>query len=796
MPWPWDPPPPALDAVSTPHDDNRSTDQLYIKPKHPSDTSAPTLGHFSLHQRDEDDSQALENKSTLCLGDFGTVLSFLQLEKRHSFMSHSANTSALPDPHTSAAPSLLHVADVAVVGTRSSNNGLWDLSMAMRYLEAHRTPRHSEPATILYSQPPLTLSSGNDMGSHHWTPKFDFADEVSHDDDAGMTTSADISVNHTDDGTAAVTTLHDQSQGIKDDGPGNDGLVELAGTRRRIKKKSARTMPIDEPTSSSNGGGHSSESEHKGTTEPGSGSDDHSNTPSRCNKPAVSDKQGSDLNVQSRAIEPPKTLVTPNTVPKKKRPWRAAKVLKEMKALFLSEQREQQEQHARRRLLGQVIVDRQKRGDSTGQALRQKICGTVSRNGLVSIASGEEQEGVIDHTPGCEPLIVQRPRSHYRNFWRPWEQDPTMENGPTLPSLACTTFASTTSTQSLSEEQCAGKKLLAMRVRDTFLVPNGVSHLVNALSQANTDVHADADKPTEFASQDRIDGDDNDDGDGVGKSPLNSATEFNTGLKAPFAQEVDIKVLPSERVFIFVDNSNILTGFYQHHQVHSSAQKGPVPLSESPSVETVQMSPSASPFATTHDIPFFTSDGKQNFTDTDSDEETVLYPCPHRDKAKLAKASTNGSLKECVKDSFNNGLPLADIKATDNHNDLSAPAATMEDQSRSYTTPTAPSGAKMVRGSHLLPKFDYNKFFELLRKNRPAARQVLVGSSPLFQELDEALEHQYETIILRRVRKFVQGELGALPVPVKQPRYPSNSNNNNNNSNNNSTAAAAAALPG
>ncbi|KAI8605502.1 hypothetical protein EDD21DRAFT_280598, partial [Dissophora ornata] len=60
----------------------------------------------------------------------------------------------------------------------------------------------------------------------------------------------------------------------------------------------------------------------------------------------------------------------------------------------------------------------------------------------------------------------------------------------------------------------------------------------------------------------------------------------------------------------------------------------------------------------------------------------------------------------------------------------------------------------------------------LLRRNRFAARRVLVGSAPLFQELDMALEHRYETIILRRVRKFVQGELGAVPIPTKQLRYP------------------------
>ncbi|KAF9983039.1 hypothetical protein BGZ75_005481 [Mortierella antarctica] len=767
-----------MDAVSTPHDDDRSTKQLDSKSKHARDSCAQNPGYSSTRQQDEDDPQAPGNKSTLCLGDFGTVLSFLHLEKMermHPSLRNSANTLPLYKHHTSAVPSLLDAAEATLVEAPSSNSGLWDLSMALRYLEAHKTLRHSEPTTILHSQPPLSLTASKDVGSHNWATNLGLPDKTSHDD-PGMNTSADISVNHTDDGAATSTTLHDQSQGTKNDHLGNDGLVEPAGARRRIKKKSARTMPIDEPTSSSNGGGHSSESEHKGGTEPGSGPDDHSDTPRRrSSKPAVSDKQVSDLSVQSRVSEPARTLTTPSTVTKKKRPWRAAKVLKEMKALFLAEQREQQEQHARRKLYYQETVDRQKRVPG------RELCGTVSRNGLISIASGEEQESVIEHTPGCEPLILQRPRSHYRNFWRPCEQDSTMENGPTLPSLACTTFASTTLTQHLSEEQCAGKKLLAMRVRDTFLVPNGVSHLVNALSQARADVHVDAEHPTDSTDKNRVNGDDEDDGDDdvEAEGPLDLATGFDERFQTSFMQEVDYtKVAPSDRVFIFVDNSNILTGFYHHHQVHSSSQKGQIPTSESRPVETVQMSPSASPLAAIQDIPPITPE-KQDPTGTDSDEETVLYPCPQRDKSRLTKVIASDNHKECGKDGANNVPPLTEIKTSDNHDGQPVSTTTIDDPSKDSKTPTAPSGAKMVRGSHLLPKFDYNKFFDLLRKNRPAARKVLVGSSPLFQELDEALEHQYETIILRRVRKFVQGELGALPVPIKQPRYSSNNNNVN-----------------
>jgi hypothetical protein len=95
----------------------------------------------------------------------------------------------------------------------------------------------------------------------------------------------------------------------------------------------------------------------------------------------------------------------------------------------------------------------------------------------------------------------------------------------------------------------------------------------------------------------------------------------------------------------------------------------------------------------------------------------------------------------------------------------------------------------MVKGK--FPKFNYGRFFNALKRKRYAARRVLVGSSPLFQQLDVALEHRYETIILRRVRKFVQGELGAIPIPVKQLRYPSGIHHANNNISNSHGASSS-----
>ena len=50
-------------------------------------------------------------------------------------------------------------------------------------------------------------------------------------------------------------------------------------------------------------------------------------------------------------------------------------------------------------------------------------------------------------------------------------------------------------------------------------------------------------------------------------------------------------------------------------------------------------------------------------------------------------------------------------------------------------------------------------------------RRVLVGSAPLYQEIDEALAHLYEPIILQRVRKFTHGELGSLSVQTKTRNF-------------------------
>ncbi|KAG0353025.1 hypothetical protein BG005_007612 [Podila minutissima] len=128
---------------------------------------------------------------------------------------------------------------------------------------------------------------------------------------------------------------------------------------------------------------------------------------------------------------------------------------------------------------------------------------------------------------------------------------------------------------------------------------------------------------------------------------------------------------------------------------------------------------------------------------TDSEEEKVLYPRSSR--------------------------PSTDVKPTK----AASPTTPSTDCPTTTSTDMTPVKARpvMVKSRTFRPKFDYASFFSLLQRSRPTERRILVGSAPLFQELDVAMEYQYETKILRRVRKFVQGELGTVPVPVKQPRY-------------------------
>ncbi|KAF9093417.1 hypothetical protein BGX23_003342 [Mortierella sp. AD031] len=393
----------------------------------------------------------------------------------------------------------------------------------------------------------------------------------------------------------------------------------------------------------------------------------------------------------------------------------------------------------------------------------------------------EEREQIMDQIPGYEPELLWRPRSHYKNFWRASttsttststtattdnrsssseEESPLHLNRGRAAAVASGSTTLTTSCMSeTTSTHAAAKRLLAMRVRDSFLVPKGTSLLDQALSRAETHlpepivpsppaeetVKAASTmaklelgtmktlaKPTTILS-------------GPSLSPPAEKSGAEPSItEQPRIDHIPPKPISSERVFIFVDNSNILHGFYHCRQQQSEARGTAVASKDRTSIRTKPV----------------------DLQERDRASPQDKYPATLQE----------GTPPVMNLETMENGMALATPTTNDN-GPKPFSAAMVKADGGSGGGPKA----KMAKGSHLLPKFNYTKFFELLKRDRSAARQVLVGSSPLFQELDEAMEHLYETFILRRVKKFVQGELGVVPVPVKQLRYPSNYNNSNNN---------------
>lgn len=643
---------------------------------------------------------------------------------------------------------------------------------------------------------------------------------------------------------------HDQEPEPAEANENENENEDLLGTsRRRLKKKATRKLPIDEPSSSSCGGWVSSESDHKeemvmGRPPPEVEEPDlvvvHEATnipqpPPNSTIATITDflvkelqqqkqqhvyqilRQPTDITTQqlnSLSLSP-RTVAKPNhiTLPplptvatndkiaavananasgtgpvfiKKKRPWHTAKVLREMKALFIQEQ-EQKQAHRQPTLDNSRLTCISTAEPKTATTATSSTIPITLATPRKAQGKEEERKVVLSQTFGYESEFLQRPRTHYNNFWRTCTDTNTTTAGGTTfdtnrslsssssseeelpfrfgrrrtiaPAIAssASAFSSTTST-CLSEttgKSAECKRLLALRVRDTFLVPRGTSLLDQALSRAGIHL-SDPVAPSPPSPQ-------------LEKSEPVSVTRLELGTMKSLSRIVPpLSALPhpadepgsapiattsiptteqpktdpilsppkatlattpcNERVFIFVDNSNILHGFHQtRHQLETQRAADGI------SVDST-----------------LSSNSQDNHHQ--QQQHRVLQ---HKSPAHCSES-----------------LALEDGMA------LVTPTSTYDDGIKSFppgTTTTSSNGprAKMARGSHRFPKFNYSKFFDLLKRDRTAARQVLVGSSPLFQELDEAMEHQYETIILRRVKKFVQGELGAVPIPVKQLRFPS-----------------------
>ncbi|KAI1315605.1 hypothetical protein EDD11_000615 [Mortierella claussenii] len=635
-----------------------------------------------------------------------------------------------------------------------------------------------------------------------------------------------------------------------------------AQQQEQLKKKkkyyvqaSRRTLPVDEPTSSSAGGGVSSESDHreilvKPLILESSKNDcvSHSNSSElSCNiqdpttiesltvsRSKILDLTAIDIDIESVTKSTTSTVITTTTtttttatattetasatvqstslttrpmgvVPKKKRPWRIERVLKQMRSLFLEEQaqRLQQTQEKRERLRqqkAQALKLRRQEEERLMWEMQEKEWHQQKEKEV------EEKKKKLE-----ERLLREQEQLQL--------QQPELEND----DVSADVQSLTTSAHCLSEEQQAAKRLLAMRVRDTFLVPRGVSLLAQALTKAGCYVDSELKRPTPLISDPVEDAEPQDGrvtlrlasmkavvdtmavnmnlerqqrdirfepltmmsvGNGTAGEVLHAAEAENDFEEwdeegEEGEEEEEQEVAPKDRVFIFVDNSNILTGFYHYQQKLEASRRGEEEEEEEKEEEEEHEEDTATAAAISTTLVENQSEQDDNTAaqyaldgvdaessacttavtleqvDTQSREEIVLYPC-------IAAQPI------CAKDKTLKAPQVTDIgsKFVDK-------ATSTDEQCRPSKKARHMSTPRMVKGA--FPKFDYGTFFRLLRRRRPAARQVLVGSSPLFQELDKAMEHGYETIILRRVRKLVQGELGALPVPVKQPWYPPSS---------------------
>ncbi|KAF9904524.1 hypothetical protein EC991_002632 [Linnemannia zychae] len=765
MSLPWEPPPISTAIISHNNQFHNNTVTTTSSNTNSGNNSDPTPN---------------DNTTNNTLGDFDVLLSFLHLER----ISMSAPSTEVTKDTTSAATSSTPPEELTnmtalsedepndTAAPSASTTQLGDLSMVMRYLQAHRTLPSSGAQVDRYTFNTSSLP----IPAHKTQP----------------TLSKDLEVGDTD----------------------NNDNESLKSNRRRLKKKATKKLPIDEPSSSSCGGWVSSESDHREVMGPEPDPAYDISNPSNATDSSIKEqqqqqqqelpKQPTDNNgttnettqcdnysLSTSTVSKPNYILLPSptavattttitttvtaavastaSVLKRKRPWRAAKVLKEMKALFMAEQRKRDPS----------ILDNHRTFDQPTNIAVRVEPGIDAAPVTIETAPGaqkeEDQELFLNQTPGYEPELLWRPRTHYNNFWRSCTattsdhchssssegEVPSFRSGggdiAAAASASAATLDSTTSTSScLSEIKSStntkARQLLAMRMRDTFLVPKGNLLLNQALSRAA--IHIPDSKHTATTSL-PLTKEIPKDVTISNPSPLElgtmkTATRTTTTLSAPsklienlrpdltimvttattMAQLEQTKPTPppppkvatsDERVFIFVDNSNILHGFYHVHEAQRTDGSPPSDKSPAPFPETVE-------------------DGMDLATPTST----------------TASATTN--------DDGHKSFPVGTCAKTSNS---------------SIGSSGGPGPrAKMARGSHLLPKFNYSKFFELLKRDRTASRQVLVGSSPLFQELDEAMEHQYETIILRRVKKFVQGELGVVPVPVKQLRYPSNNYDN------------------
>ncbi|KAG0040402.1 hypothetical protein BGZ82_003127 [Podila clonocystis] len=490
--------------------------------------------------------------------------------------------------------------------------------------------------------------------------------------------------------------------------------------KRKLKKKSSRRiLAIDEPSSSSGGGCASSESDQKET---------------------FVEKKTSMENVDVYFIEETKVTDPKNThavenkprtrrqapTPPKKWHWTLRGTMTEMERLFRTERLAQEER-------------------------RLKITTTTvkTRRSSDILDSGTEDDDRRANSRSGNSTITRKPPS--KIFWSKnseYLQKTHVVQTKPLDAL----YAPTTSVQRTSEEPLSPlSHLVAMRKRDMFPVPKGLDRLTKVLPRSpsvtcssSTDTSEEESSPTTTATETAtttlttaltttptVSSSAQPDKHSPSPNPLTLGSIWPIADKNnPLA----LSVPGPERVFVFVDNSNILTGFYHYYERMVPPQ--------SPTLHHHHLDKRDQDDDNTKDtfLEVSPSSPPRDEHSTDSEEEIVLYPRSTRSCTDAKRASPT--------------TPSTDFPTT-----------------TSTDMPPVKARPIMVKNRSFRPKFDYASFFSLLQRSRPTERRILVGSAPLFQELDVAMEYQYETKILRRVRKFVQGELGTVPVPIKQPRY-------------------------
>lgn len=581
---------------------------------------------------------------------------------------------------------------ITLTNSNKAVGSLGDFSQAFRYLKTqrHQVEAHRSPPEQHISSSSLSLLSSL-LGT-----------QVIKEGDKSMT----FIIHRDDQGSREVPSPKPEKE------------------KRKLKKKaSRRILAIDEPSSSSGGGCASSESDQKET---------------------FAEKKTSMENVDVNFMEETKAQTDPKNIhaienksrtrrqaptPTKKWHWTLRGTMTDMERLFRTERLAQEE----RRLEITTTTVKTRRQSKT-------------------LDSGTEDD---DHRANSRPgnsAITRKPPS--KTFWsKNSEYVQKIHVIQTRPLDAL--CAPTTSAQRTSEEPLSPlSHLVAMRKRDMFLVPKGLDRLIKVLPRSpsitcssSTDTSEEETSHTTTATETTT----TTTAAPTTRPTISSTTQpekhspipnpLTLGSIWPIANKNKpgaIKVPGPERVFVFVDNSNILTGFYHyyermvpsqsptlHHHHHLDKRDQD---DDNTKVTNLEASPS-SPQRDEHS--------------TDSEEEKVLYPRSSR--------------------------PSTDVKPTK----AASPTTPSTDCPTTTSTDMTPVKARpvMVKSRTFRPKFDYASFFSLLQRSRPTERRILVGSAPLFQELDVAMEYQYETKILRRVRKFVQGELGTVPVPVKQPRY-------------------------